>query len=51
METKVNRVEFVVSSLPVLGIVSSPPVTRVDQRQRSVVYAPGQIKEVVLELA
>ena len=48
-ENKVNRVGLVVSSLLVLLALLSSTLFVVDQRQFGVVYALGQIKEVVLE--
>ena len=44
-----NRVGLVVSSLLVLLALLSSTLFVVDQRQFGVVYALGQIKEVVLE--
>jgi membrane protease subunit HflC len=48
-ENKVNRVGLIVSSLLVLLALLSSTLFVVDQRQFGVVYALGQIKEVVLE--
>jgi modulator of FtsH protease HflC len=45
----VNRVGLIVSSLLVLLVLLSSTLFVVDQRQFGVVYALGQIKEVVLE--
>jgi hypothetical protein len=45
----VNRVGFIVSSLLVLLALLSSTLFVVDQRQFGVVYALGQIKDVVTE--
>lgn len=48
-EKKVNRAGFIVSSLLVLLVLLSSTLFVVDQRQFGVVYAFGQIKDVILE--